>query len=45
MEKLILDCETDVSKIGINLDWLVKEGVVSIMDKIIELPDFLQAVG
>lgn len=39
-EKLFSDCESKISKIGSDLGWLVKEGVVRIINKIIELPDF-----
>ncbi|CAH1417950.1 unnamed protein product [Lactuca virosa] len=44
-EKLLLDRKAELSQLGGNLDWLVKDGIVRIVDKVIELPNFLQGVG
>ena len=40
-EKLLLDRKVEVSRVGSDLDWLVKDGFVMIVDKFIELPEFL----
>lgn len=40
-EKLLLDRKVEVSWVGSDLDWLVKDGFVMIVDKVIELPEFL----
>lgn len=40
-EKLLLDRKVEVSRVGSDLDWLVKDGFVTIVDKVIELPEFL----
>lgn len=43
--KLWLDREAELSRLRNDLDWLVKDGIVRIVDKVIELPDFLQGAG
>ncbi|CAH1425288.1 unnamed protein product [Lactuca virosa] len=44
-EKLLLDRKVEVSQVGSDEDCLVKEGVVRIVDKVIEFPEFLQIFG
>ncbi|CAH1446504.1 unnamed protein product [Lactuca virosa] len=41
----MLDLEAEVTRVGIDLDWLIKEGVVRNMEKVIELCNFHQGVG
>ncbi|CAI9303904.1 unnamed protein product [Lactuca saligna] len=44
-EKLRLDREAELSRLRNDLGWLVRDGIVRIVDKVIELPYFLQGVG
>ncbi|CAH1422391.1 unnamed protein product [Lactuca virosa] len=44
-EKMLLDREAELSLLGSDLDWMVKDGIVRILDKIIEITNFFQGVG
>lgn len=44
-EKMSLDREVEMSRVRSVLNWLVKEGVVRIVDKVIKLPTFFHGVG
>ncbi|CAH1447860.1 unnamed protein product [Lactuca virosa] len=44
-DKLLFDSEAEVARIGSELVWLIKEGVVRIVEKVIELPEIFQGVG